>query len=125
MIWLAVFLACAPKAAPTTVNQSFPVEVVIAENEWAEDGLQVTIHIHTTLDRARFDRVVIQTEDQQLPFGFVQPLDGLGYQLELLLPIEHAPGQLIQGDVWFKEIEQPYSFALVSPFYDSDPHESH
>lgn len=125
MIWLGVFLACVPKAAPTTVTQSLPVKVVIAENEWAEDGLQVTINIHTTLDRATFDRVLIQTEDQQLPFGFVQPLEGLGYRLEMLLPIEHAPGQLIEGEVWFKGAEHPYAFALVSPFIEEDSHESH
>ena len=125
MIWLGVFLACAPKAAPTSTHQSPPIKVVIAENEWAEDGLQVTINIHTSLDRAAFDRVVIQTEDQQLPFGFVQPLEGLGYRLEMILPIEHVPGQLIEGEVWFKGTEQPHSFALVSPFFEEDSHESH
>lgn len=125
MIWMAALLGCAPKTMPNMAHQEIPVKVLIAENAWADDGLQVTIDIHTPPNGPAFERVSIQVGAHELPFGFAQPIEGLGYRLEVLLPIEHEAGQLIEGALWLRGVEQAYSFALVSPFYDADIHDAH
>ena len=125
MIGMALIVSCALKTTPISESPIPAINILITENDWTEAGLQVTVDIQTTVDAHAFDRALIETNGQTYPVGFAQPIEGLGYRLSFHLPIEHEAGHYVHGQFWLKGVEQAYSFALVTPFYESDPHDSH
>ena len=122
---LMIFASCVLKSAPDVGQIAPSVKILIAENEWTGDGLQVTVDIQTTANGLAFDHALILANKQEYSIGFAQPVEGMGFRLSINLPLEHESGQYVEGQVWLKGFEQSFPFDLVTPFEDEDSHDSH
>lgn len=124
MIWLVV--ACATKSQPVVQESNPPIEIIIADNTWSEDGLQVAVGIRAVYGAPQLERVIIQTSTNQFPFFYgARPLNSDWLNVEFIVPLEEVPGQFIQGSVFLKQLSKPYEFSLVSPFPHEDAHDEH
>ena len=120
-----LFASCALKSAPDVGPMAPTVKFLIAENEWIDEGLQVTVDIQTSANGPAFDHALLLANAQEYPIGFAQPIEGMGFRLNIILPLEHEAGQYVEGQVWLKGVEQSFPFDLVTPFEDEDSHDSH